>query len=168
MCLGKKKTKSPSRISHISAGCCTSLLPPEACSSLCYARGVADAARAAAPCPPSEPAVPTPWGSRVPSTRLPQTSYSSSPGRTAQDSPHYSILTLVVFSQKSITLLFFFFPLLFWDNLQCKFTAYIELSLKTVRAWRIQKDLTQSSVFTTAAYFNCTLGNSGNIYSRYF
>lgn len=51
MCLGKKKTKSPSRISHISAGCCTSLLPPEACSSLCYARGVADAARAAAPCP---------------------------------------------------------------------------------------------------------------------
>lgn len=168
MCLGKKKTKSPSRISHISAGCCTSLLPPEACSSLCYARGVADAARAAAPCPSLGASCPHTLGEQGPQhTSAPnfllKLSWKDSTGQS----------TLLNFDPGSIFpeihyTIIFFFPLLFWDNLQCKFTAYIELSLKTVRAWRIQKDLTQSSVFTTAAYFNCTLGNSGNIYSRYF
>jgi len=164
--LGKKKTtKSASRISHISAGCCTSLLPPEACSllSLCQ-RHSRRHTGCSPPALPSEPAVPMPRGSRVPSTHLPQAAYSWR--HSTGQSTLLNFDPGCVFPEIHYTFVFLF--LLPWDNLPCKFTVCIELSLKTVRTWRIQTNLTQSSVFTTAAYFNFTLGNSGNIYSRYF
>lgn len=108
MFLGKKKKQqNPHPVSPTSqqaAARHSFHLKPAPCSA--YARGIADATRAAAPLPsPQSQLSPCPGGAGSPAHICPKL---LTPGDTAQDSPPYWISTLVVFSQKFITLLFFF------------------------------------------------------------